>query len=359
MSPPLVRVAPVRLWVGDTGPLMQEAVQGARRGELTSMLAALEHDTARLYVARHVLTEVERDLPVYARDRGVDPARAVAWWRLFYLPHIRVVDVRENWGQQDPRVASVAARHPVDLPTARLAGALAPCHALIEDPDLADYGFGTRPEPDSRNSNWLALAHGSANQVQIDLAGGVVWIPSALGWELAKGAVRVVARLPVWAQLALSFAVGAVLYWWQSSGRAAQQVSRARSVARRVGDAVLPIAEVVLERALAAQETWRSDVVASGPVSLSERIARRLALADGPMTAAELARLIDWPGTLRTRETAIRGQLRTCSAFVQTSCGRWRLGEPASDQDSAVTELQIVDWLRRAHRRPPLTTSWL
>lgn len=333
---------------------MQEAVQGARQGQLTSMLAALEHDTARLYVARHVLAEVERDLPAYAHGRGIDPARAVARWRLFYLPYIRVVDVPETWGREDARVASVAARHPVDAPTARLAAALAPCHALVEDPDLADYGFGVRPEPDSRQSMWLDLAHGSANQAQIDLAGGAVWFPSALGLELVKGAARVVARLPGWAQLALCLAAGAALYWWHTSGRAAQEIGRARTVARRVGDAVLPIAEVILDRALAAQETWRSDVVTGGPVSLSERIARRLALADEPMTAAELARLIDWPGPLRARETAIRAELRSCTAFVQTTRGRWRLGEPASDQESAVTDVQVIDWLRRAHRRPPL-----
>ena len=354
MSSPLVRTAPVRPWVGDTGPLMQEVIQFTRRGELTSVLAALHHDAARLFVARHVLAEVDRDLPGYALDRGVDPAHAMARWKLVYLPYITVVDVPETWARQDERVAAVAARHPVDLPTAQLAVALAPCHAFIEDPDMADYGIGNRPDPDSKNSKWLALAHGSANQAQIDLAGSVARVPSVLGVELAKAGAQAAARLPDWAQVAIVIAGGATLYWWQRGGRAAQQLGRAHVVLRRVGDVVLPIAETLLERYAAATAAWNNDVVGTGPVSLSEKIARRLAVADGAMTAAELAQQIDSPGSVRSRETAIRQELRTCVAFTEASRGRWQLGHPASDREPLVTPLQVTNWLRRAHGRQPI-----
>jgi hypothetical protein len=354
MSLPLVRTAPVRLWVGDTGPLMQEVTQSTRRGELTSALASLHHDSARLFVARHVLAEVGQDLPRYALDRGVDPTHALARWMHFYLPYITVVDVPASWGCEDERVAAVAARHSVDLPTAQLAIALAPCHAFIEDPDMADYGIGSCPGPGSKNSNWLSLAHGSANQAQLDLAGSAARIPSVLGLELAKAGARTVARLPDWAQATLVVLGGVTLYWWQRGGRAAQHLGRARTVLKQVGDVVLPIAETLLERYAAAQEAWENDVVDVGPVSLSEKIARCLALADESMTAAELAKEIGGPGSLRSRETAIRQELRTCEAFTETSRGRWRLGCPASDREPLVTPLQVTNWLRRAHGRQPL-----
>ena len=201
MSAPLVRLAPVRLWIGDTGPLMQEIVQAVSRAALTSVLASLEHDTARLYVARHVLAEVDWDLPDYAENRGVEPAHALATWRALYLPRVVVVDVQAEWGRLDDRVGQVAVRHPVDLPTAQLAVTLAPCRALVDDADLADHGIGNRRDPGLGVSKWLVLAHGSTNQAQVDMA---------------SGAVSVLARLPDWAKVTLVVAAGALLCWWQA-----------------------------------------------------------------------------------------------------------------------------------------------
>lgn len=351
MPRPLLRLAHPRLWVGDTGPLMQEVVQALRLGALTSLLAALHHDSARLYVARHVLVEIERDLPRYALDRGADPAAALVWWKRFYLPYITVIDVPASWGGEDPRVKAVANRHPVDLPTAQLAAALAPCHGLIEDPDLADNGFGCRPGiPKQSQSAWLQLAHGSANQAEMDLAGSVVYLPSTLTLELARGAGRAFRRLPDGVQLTLLLAGLIGMYWWQSSERAKQQMGRARVMIKKVSDVVVPFVAVVLDREEQARAAWKNNTVSRGPVSLDEQIARRLAFADDPMTAAELASAIDRPGTLRDHATVIRSQLRSSSAYIETSRGRWRLGEPASDQEPGVGPADVADWLKRSHR---------
>ncbi|MFB9686072.1 hypothetical protein [Amycolatopsis plumensis] len=64
----MVRVGSPRLLVGDTGVMMNEVVQGTRRGELTGLLTGLHHDAARFFVAEHVLDERERDL---SAERGV------------------------------------------------------------------------------------------------------------------------------------------------------------------------------------------------------------------------------------------------------------------------------------------------
>jgi hypothetical protein len=81
MSHPLVRLAEPRLLVGDTGALMNEAVQGARNGWLTSLVVALHRSSVHMFFLRHVVKEVERNLADYAADRGVNGEIAMSRWR--------------------------------------------------------------------------------------------------------------------------------------------------------------------------------------------------------------------------------------------------------------------------------------
>ncbi|EWM19156.1 hypothetical protein [Kutzneria sp. 744] len=343
MASPLVRFGPPRLLVGDTGVLMNEVVQGARRGELTGLLAALHHDAARLFVAEHVLVEMERDRSGFAEDRHVDPTLAVRRWHSMYLPYIVVVPVPETWGEGDDRVTQVANRHPVDLPTARLAVALAPCHGLIQDPDLTDNGFG--------DPNWLPLTLASANQAEMELVGTTVRLPTVLAIELAKATGRTFAKLPQWAQAILLLAGLAGLYWWEQSGKAHQHVSRVRELTGKAFDTIIPLAATVFERHTKAQVTWVINVIQPAErQALSEQIARLLAEADEPMTATEMATRMHLSGTPRERGDAIRAELRRRDAFIEVSRGRWRLGNPASTADAAIQPADVRDWLQRAHR---------
>jgi hypothetical protein len=343
VASPLVRFGSPRLLVGDTGVLMNEVVQGARRGELTSLLAALHHDAARLYIAEHVLGEMERDLPGFAQGRGVDPTLAVTRWHTLYLPDIVVVAVPETWGDGDDRVDRVANRHPVDLPTARLAVGLAPCHGLIQDPDLTDNGFG--------DPNWLPLTLASANQAEMELVGTVTRVPTVLTIELAKAAGRTFAKLPQWAQAVLLLAGLAGLYWWENSGKASKHVSRARELTGKAIEVIAPLAATVLERHTEAQVTWETNVIQpSVHRTLGGQIARFLAKADQPMTVTEMAKRVNLPGTFRERGDAIRAELRRWDAFTEVSRGRWRLGNSASTADAAIQPTDVADWLRRAHR---------
>ncbi|MHB1614951.1 MAG: PIN domain-containing protein [Actinomycetes bacterium] len=350
MASPLVRFGPPRLLVGDTGVLMNEVVQGTRRGELTGLLAALHHDAARLYIAEHVLYEVERDLPGFALGRGVDPTLAVMRWHTLYLPHTVVVMVPETWGDGDSRVAQVANRHPVDLPTARLAVALAPCHGLIQDPDLTDNGFG--------DPNWLPLTLASANQAEMELAGTVTRVPTVLAIEFAKAAGRTFAKLPQWMQAVLLLAGLAGLYWWENSGKASQHVGRARELTGKAIEVIAPLAATVFERHTEAQATWETNVIQpSVDRTLSEQIARFLSRADQPMTATEMAKRLNLHGTLRERGNVIRTELRRWDAFTEVSRGRWQLGNRVSTADAAIQPADVADWLHRAHRGNERSTA--
>jgi hypothetical protein len=61
------------IMITDSGMLMGEAIQSSRRldgspgGRITSLLWALHHRGAVLYLPRHIVEEVERDLPRRAK----------------------------------------------------------------------------------------------------------------------------------------------------------------------------------------------------------------------------------------------------------------------------------------------------
>jgi hypothetical protein len=113
-----------RLFIGDTGALMIDVVQATRRGQLTSLLAAIHHDAALLYVARHVLIEVERDLPLYAQrpKRPVDPDAAMKTWRTLYAPYIRAT-WRMAWRPTIPGRRYGRSSRSSGMPQARLVAA--------------------------------------------------------------------------------------------------------------------------------------------------------------------------------------------------------------------------------------------
>jgi hypothetical protein len=241
-------------------------------------------------------------------------------------------------------VDKVANRHPVDLPTARLAVALAPCHGLIQDPDLTDNGFG--------DPNWLPLTLASANQAEMELVGTGVRIPAVVVIEMAKAAGRGFAKLPEWGQALLLLAGLAGLSWWEHSGKANLHVSRARELTGKAIAVIAPLVTTILERHVHAEATWESNVVLPAERrTLGERIARLLATADGPMTATEMVQWLTLPGTPRERGDVIRTELRRWHAFTEVSRGRWRLGKQASALDADIQLVDVSDWLRRAHRR--------
>ena len=68
------------------------------------------------------------------------------------------------------------------------------------------------------------------------------------------------------------------------------------------------------------------------------------------MTATELSKVMKLPGTQRDRGDLIMADLRGCHGFVETSRGRWRLGEPASAAMSTIDHNDVAKWLQQAHR---------
>jgi hypothetical protein len=339
-----MRLGQPGLFVGDTGVLMNEVVQATRSGRATSLLVAMCQDTVRVHIARHVLIEVERDLPGFARGRGLDPHLVMASWNRLYKPLIVVVDVPDTWADDNQAVQSVVNRHPVDAPTARLAAALAPCYALIEDPDLTDYGLGDR--------NWLPLTHAFANQAEVELVGSMVAIPAsvmvAMGTDLGRAAIR----LPVALRCLVVAGLLGVAYLWQKDGRARRHMQKSGEAASRVAKVAGPPLLELLERHGESMTTQQDRLVPADEIrGLAEQIARELALApDHGLLAVDIARVVDFPGNLKARTSAVRTLLEGSNAYNQVARGRWLLGSRTRAITSTLTPDDIAQWLARAHR---------
>jgi hypothetical protein len=336
------RIAAPALLVGDTGALMNDVVQGTRNGRLTSLIVALDTDTYRLFLSRHVLIEVERNLPGHAAGRGVDAEEAVRRWRRYYLAYARIVDVSNGWGATHPRVAEVEQRHVTDAPTANLAAALAPCCVLTEDGDLTDHRFG--------NSNWLPLTHAGANHAEFEMAVTAVGLPSALTsiavWEIGKA----VSRAPRVVQTAALMVTLAAAYWWKRDGRAERHMQLVRNAGRTFWEVAAPIFFELLTMYSSAVGIQAEAAVEPAEVTtLSERVARALALgSDQGMLAREIA---DSLGMVESPEYAarkVRKVLRSRLAFVEISRGRWQLGRRFTTAPPPLPFDEQQEWMKRA-----------
>src|ERR1700735_2748178 len=225
------------IMVADSGMLMGEVMQSSRptagsrgEGRITSLLWALHRQGAVLILPRHVLEEVERDLPRRATETD-DVDLAYRRLRTLYLPRARVVDVPPDWGGNDPRVLAVAERHPADAPAARLAVALGYCFLLAEDPDLCD-------TPGLGFAAWLQVTHAAANETEVASIYVGVSIPvNAAEQAIAAVSRRIAAASPTakLAMLGVVVLLGVGMVGLVRRGKGGQLIDRARPVARELG----------------------------------------------------------------------------------------------------------------------------
>ena len=339
--------------IADSGMLMGEVMQSSRppagsraEGRITSLLWALYRGGAVLLLPRHVLEEVERDLPRRAKP-GDDVELAYRRLRMLYLPRARIVDVPPTWGDGDPRVEAVAGRHAADAPTARLAVALGYSFLLSEDPDLCD-------QPQLGFKAWLQVTHAAANETEVEAICLGVSIPvSAAGEAISAASRRIASSSPAakWVMFAglLILAAGAV--WWVHSGKAARLVERARPVVRELGGIYgPPLAETFTRYEAGKIAFAQAAVPPASTATLAERIARILVFCGSPVLAEDIARELDVPGNLRDSTQLVRAELRGCGAFIEVSRGRWMLGHRSGYQAAPLPLIEIAEYHERVHQ---------
>jgi hypothetical protein len=252
------------IMITDSGMLMGEVLQSSRRpdgsggGRITSLLWALHRGGAVLYLPRHIVEEVERDLPRRARSTD-DIELAYRRLRTLYLPRARIIDVPPGWALDDPRVQAVAGRHPMDLPAAQLAVTIGGCFLLSEDRDLCDI-------PHLGFSAWLKVTHAAANETEVEALYVTASIPLDVVEATAGAACRRIAAASTgtnWALGGLAAIVVAAGIWWARSGRAGKLFERALPVIKELGRTYGPPLLETLER----KHSAHSRAVMGGAVS--------------------------------------------------------------------------------------------
>ena len=339
--------------IADSGMLMGEVMQSSRpppgsraTGRITSLLWALHRGGAVLLLPRHVLEEVERDLPRRATQHD-NVESAYQRLRTLYLPRARIVDVPGDWGDGDPRVEAVVQRHAVDAPTARLAVALGYSFLMAEDPDLCD-------QPHLGFSAWLQVAHAAANETEVEMIGLGVSIPvSAAGEAIGAASRRIAASSPAakWVMLAGLLILAAGTAWWVRSGNAGKFIERARPVLRELGNTFgPPLAETFTRYETGKTVFAQAAVPPANTTTLAERIARVLVFCSSPVLAEDIARELEVPGNLRDRTQLVRSELRSCKAFSEVTRGRWMLGDLSGYVTAPLPPIEIVEYYDRLHK---------
>jgi hypothetical protein len=331
------------LAVLDTGALARDVVHSSRGPRLTSLLMALDRRGARAFITPQIAEEVERHLSDIAT--GTDNLDLVfRRWRQMYLPRLVIVDVPPSWGQGDPRVQAILRRHPADAPLAQLATTLGPCWLLAEDHDLVDTVGATE--------KWILLSHAFANNSAYEENMTTAIMSGLVVAELGSAVIGGARRLPWLAQLGLLFVGGVSLYEAHRRGHIASAVSGVKSLAGAAADAYGPSLMVFSEWLRTGQMVRdEHEVPPLSTPSLDQRIARVLAVADDPMTAPEVARALDYPGSLATRTADVRDLVALHPrTFVETTRWRYQLGDgpyrPALLNDD---EVAVYHSHRRQH----------
>jgi len=338
--------------ITDSGMLMGEVLQSSRRPDgsagrrVTSLLWALHHRKAVLYLPRHIVEEVERDLPRRAKI-GDDIDLAYHRLRTLYLSRARIIDVPPGWALNDPRIQALAVRHATDLPSAQLAVTIGGCFLLSEDPDLYDI-------PQLGFSAWLNVTHAAANETEVEAIYITASIPVNVAEVAVGAAYRRIAAASMGTKLAAAGLAAVIVIggiWWVRSGRAAMFLERAQPVIKEAGRTYGPLLMETMERYNRGQVVFAQAVVPRADTqTLGERIAQVLAYAHEPLLAVDIARELGSPCNLRDRTQMVRAELRDCEAFVEVSRGRWELGRPSGYKRVPLSPVEMVDYMERRHK---------
>lgn len=331
---PNVKPTPRGIYVGDTSMLLNEVVQAQRLGRLTGLLMALDGGAARLFVAPHVLTEFEEEIP--GRLRADDDLDAVmACWRKWYLPRIRVVTVPDGWGDEEMSVRTLMARDASDAATVRLAVALSPCILLAEDRDFGGAETGRA---------WLSTINPIAAANQLNELVDFSTLAATILVRFAIAAMRTVPRLSPTTQFVAGVAVAAAMKGVSRSSAGLSLRKVTRDLVEQTGSTFLKTAEWARDQTSIDEHTFRR----MGRPTLGERMARCLASGEQPLTTTELTKLLFGLSTARNLSVVRSEATRWPATFIEVRRGRWELGRPGADE-RPLPAMKIADYKIRFH----------
>ncbi len=329
---PMVLPGRMLLGVLDTNALLIEACNQAKHDQPHHPLAALAGTRrATLYLAPHVLEEVEEHLPKMAAFFGVSTAAAAAALREHVLPLARVVEleIRDHLApgtrhilRRVPGLPKAQQGDPDDAPTMALAELLGPSVLFTRDKVFEQFGLAVMDS--------LAVAQTLLRTAGLEATGANAVVLSGFLLKAAFAGVGqlvdIAARRPGLTTVAVA---GALWYLWQT-GKLASGWRPALSGLWGITESVLQlVADAQQEHAdLSGTLTV---VEATAFPSVEQSAARCLARRSWPLTAVELRDALAERDGISVSAARLRREMRAHRAFVRLPRDEWTVGWPASN----------------------------
>lgn len=168
--------------VVDANVLRNDILYSCRKDRRTTLVAATNAGSLRMFCAEHVIEEVNEHSPRWAREGSIDGALFLNRWQDEYLPLVRCVDVPNGLLTESEagEIAQLERIDPDDVPSATLARLLGAFY-LSEDKRALQAVYG--PELDFEiHHAWVGAIRDGSNSAQIMGVSQVALIvPAILG----------------------------------------------------------------------------------------------------------------------------------------------------------------------------------
>lgn len=286
-----------------------------KRDRPTALVQAGRLGGLRLYAAHHVYAEVLRKIGEVDWSPASQGDVEQLMWRE-YQPLIHYVDVSDDRLPVPVGLERLASRDRSDVGTAVLAGLLAPTMSFAIDRDLCDDDWAV--------NKWVPAARATRQSVELDAMVALFMRGGRWAGSWVRDAIR---RRPVAASAACGLAVGLLVgVAIRKPDVARRWLGNVEMAGRSAGAKAVEIAVGLIgSRVRAFREIGAAWVLSGESTELIQRVARVLAVAPGPLTAAELREACPDVVPLGTEPEELARILERQSPFVAVP-GGWQLG---------------------------------
>ena len=274
----------------------------------------------RLFMEFETLSETLSRLPRFAAQFGVTVAELRRMLAEDWLPHIQVVKLPPSLRKLDPRAAAIRGKDADDYPAAALAALLSPCILLTHNhKDFAALGVHTSKQGVDAVMGVIAVDIG---ELRLQAVVMVPTGPAQLAIVAGKWAAERIGPQAVWTIVIAAAACGIFWYCRQPTDRRERIKDVAGSLVTKYMDEFTAAADAVTQARVDLHA-----LLVPGPEQRGRgsAIMRELAIAPEPLSAQQLASLLD--ESLRPRVADLRALLRADDAlFREARRGGYELG---------------------------------
>lgn len=293
----------IEVCVFDTCMFLDDIKYTLKKRHQTALPYAVKLGSVRVFASVNVRDEMPRKIEELMPQWGIEPQEALRVWETEYAPWIHFVDP-SGMPLASDRLTALKQRDPTDLQTGQLIELVHPHAVISKDSDLASFGtisqcsaIVTCAYRDKGKREVLVLYLSATGILTLRVSAAI--LSSLIAWVC-----RVDKRILLGILFLLVVAGGAAwLYtpsrtWLQEQFRAVKP--RIQSASQRVWDGL----QIVMEdyEQLKQQADKANAVIAESrriigpPTTVRDHVSRILSNAAGPLSVAEISRLMQDKG---------------------------------------------------------------